>query len=186
MIDIDDFKKINDRYGHNAGDYVLVNVARILKDICRDSKVSRWGGEEFLILASGTISDNSALIEKLRASIEKEDFAFGEDHIKVTITAGLADYSGNDSIDRWVNVADENLYKGKKTGWGDLSWPKELISVIQLTDILRTNTAQSLNIPGRNIISTQYTAIRTTKSGSHSSWKLTGISSDFPAAVPCP
>lgn len=116
MIDIDDFKKINDRYGHNAGDYVLVNVARILKDICRDSKVSRWGGEEFLILTSGTISDNSALIEKLRASIEKEDFAFGEDHIKVTITAGLADYSGNDSIDKWVNVADENLYKGKKTG----------------------------------------------------------------------
>ena len=116
MIDIDDFKKINDRYGHNAGDYVLVNVARILKNICRDCKVSRWGGEEFLILASGTISDNSALIEKLRASIEKEDFAFGEDHIKVTITAGLADYSGNDSIDKWVNVADENLYKGKKTG----------------------------------------------------------------------
>ena len=116
MIDIDDFKKINDRYGHNAGDYVLVNVARILKDICRDSKVSRWGGEEFLILTSGTITDNSALIEKLRASIEKEDFAFGEDHIKVTITAGLADYSGNDSIDKWVNVADENLYKGKKTG----------------------------------------------------------------------
>ena len=52
MIDIDDFKKINDRYGHNAGDYVLVNVARILKNICRDCKVSRWGGEEFLILAS--------------------------------------------------------------------------------------------------------------------------------------
>ena len=116
MIDIDDFKKINDRYGHNAGDYVLVNVARILKDICRDSKVARWGGEEFLVLTSGTVNDNGSLIEKLRASIEKEDFAFGEDHIKVTITAGLADYSGNDSIDKWVNVADENLYKGKKSG----------------------------------------------------------------------
>lgn len=116
MIDIDDFKKINDRYGHNAGDYVLVNVARILKDICRDSKVARWGGEEFLVLTSGTVNDNGSLIEKLRASIEKEDFAFGEDHIKVTITAGLADYSGSDSIDKWVNVADENLYKGKKSG----------------------------------------------------------------------
>lgn len=116
MIDIDDFKKINDRYGHNAGDYVLVNVARILKDICRDSKVSRWGGEEFLVLASGSISENGSLIEKLREAIEKEDFAFGEDHIRVTITAGLADYSGNDSIDKWVNIADENLYKGKKSG----------------------------------------------------------------------
>ena len=116
MIDIDDFKKINDRYGHNAGDYVLVNVARILKDICRDSKVSRWGGEEFLILTSGSVSTDASLIEKLRAAIEKEDFAFGEDHIKVTITAGLADYSGSDSIDKWVNVADENLYKGKKSG----------------------------------------------------------------------
>ena len=116
MIDIDDFKKINDRFGHNAGDYVLVNVARILKDICKDNKVSRWGGEEFLVLASGSISENGSLIEKIRETIEKEDFVFGEDHISVTITAGLSDHSNDSTIDKWVSIADENLYKGKKSG----------------------------------------------------------------------
>ena len=55
LLDIDDFKKINDRYGHNAGDYVLVNVARIMREVCSDGRVSRWGGEEFLILTAGTL-----------------------------------------------------------------------------------------------------------------------------------
>lgn len=116
MLDIDDFKKINDRYGHNAGDYVLVNVARIMKENCRNSKISRWGGEEFLILTPGDIAGGASLIEQLRSAVEKEDFSFGEDHIKVTITAGLADYTGDISVDKWVNTADENLYKGKKSG----------------------------------------------------------------------
>ena len=116
MLDIDDFKKINDRYGHNAGDYVLVNVARIMKENCRNSKISRWGGEEFLILTPGDIAGGASLIEQLRSAVEKEDFSFGEDHIKVTITAGLADYTGDVSVDKWVNTADENLYKGKKSG----------------------------------------------------------------------
>ena len=116
MLDIDDFKNINDRYGHNAGDYVLVNVARIMKENCRNSKISRWGGEEFLILTPGDIAGGASLIEQLRSAVEKEDFSFGEDHIKVTITAGLADYTGDVSVDKWVNTADENLYKGKKSG----------------------------------------------------------------------
>lgn len=116
MLDIDNFKKINDRYGHNAGDYVLVNVARIMKENCRNSKISRWGGEEFLILTPGDIAGGASLIEQLRSAVEKEDFSFGEDHIKVTITAGLADYTGDVSVDKWVNTADENLYKGKKSG----------------------------------------------------------------------
>ena len=117
MIDIDDFKKINDRYGHNAGDYVLVNVSRIMREVCSDWKISRWGGEEFLILSSGKDSAGVIpVIETLRKRVESEDFVFGEDHIKVTITVGVAGYDGGSSVDRWVKAADDNLYAGKNSG----------------------------------------------------------------------
>lgn len=116
LLDIDDFKKINDRYGHNAGDYVLVNVARIMREVCSDGRVSRWGGEEFLILTAGTLEAGLPVIENLRQRIEYEDFVFGEAHIKVTVTAGVSVYTAGTSIDKWVSTADDNLYKGKKSG----------------------------------------------------------------------
>ena len=117
MIDIDDFKKINDRYGHNAGDYVLINVSRIMREVCSECRISRWGGEEFLILSSGKdLDDFLDLAETLRKRIESEDFIFAEDHIKVTITLGIAAFTSGTSVDGWVKVADDNLYAGKKTG----------------------------------------------------------------------
>ncbi len=117
MIDIDDFKKINDRYGHNAGDYILVNVARIMREVCKGCDISRWGGEEFLIYSSGNLrAKGLPMFETLRQRVESEDFVFGEEHIKVTITSGMAEYAGGSSVDKWVNVADDNLYTGKKTG----------------------------------------------------------------------
>ena len=116
MIDIDDFKKINDTYGHNAGDYVLVNVSRIMREVCTGCRISRWGGEEFLILYSGIIRENViSLADTLRKRIASEDFFFGDNHIKVTITVGLAEYNGG-NVDNWVKVADDNLYSGKKSG----------------------------------------------------------------------
>ena len=117
MIDIDDFKKINDRYGHNAGDYILINVARIMREVCKDCDISRWGGEEFLIYSSGNLrAKGLPMFETLRQRVESEDFVFGEEHIKVTITSGLAEYTSDSSVDKWVNAADDNLYTGKKTG----------------------------------------------------------------------
>ena len=116
MVDIDDFKKINDTYGHNAGDYVLVNVARIMREVCKDCRISRWGGEEFLIMSSGKDRGNFlSLIEALRNKVSSEDFAFGDDHIKVTITAGVAEHTADTSVDKWVKAADDNLYTGKRT-----------------------------------------------------------------------
>ena len=117
MVDIDDFKKINDRYGHNAGDFVLVNVSRIMKEMCSDSRLSRWGGEEFLILSQGGLDERTiAFIENLRRKIESEDFFFENEHIKVTITAGMAEYDKKYSIDEWVSTADDRLYYGKRNG----------------------------------------------------------------------
>ena len=117
MVDIDDFKKINDTYGHNAGDYILENVARIMKDTCNDSSISRWGGEEFLILTPGSIDENGYdLIERLRAKVADEQFVFDGKQIKVTITSGLADHSSAHSMDQWVSEADNKLYAGKGSG----------------------------------------------------------------------
>ena len=117
MVDIDNFKKINDQYGHNAGDYILSNFARITKEVCKDSRISRWGGEEFLILTSGQINGTGFdLIESLRKKVESEDFVFEGQPIKVTITAGLADFTAGRSIDKWVNEADDKLYLVKGSG----------------------------------------------------------------------
>ena len=117
MVDIDDFKQINDQHGHNAGDYVLSNVARIMKETCTMSRISRWGGEEFLILTSGPISGTGLeLIETLRKRIESEDFVFEDTHISVTITSGLAEFTADRSVDKWVDEADDKLYLGKGSG----------------------------------------------------------------------
>ena len=115
IIDIDDFKKINDKYGHNAGDYVLQHLSQVMRENCPDSVISRWGGEEFLLL----INDNKNAIdmmEKLRATVEKTDFKYEKQSIKVSVTIGLADRGNETSIDKWVQNADDKLYKGKNSG----------------------------------------------------------------------
>ena len=125
IIDIDDFKMINDTYGHNAGDYVLRNVARIMKEVCDKSLISRWGGEEFLILSAGDVNSNGrTLIERLRSKIEDEDFTFNDQHIKVTITAGLSALERGRSVDDWIKESDDNLYSGKKNGKNQVVYQK--------------------------------------------------------------
>lgn len=121
IADIDSFKKINDTYGHNAGDYILSHLAEIMKDSCKDCVVSRWGGEEFLVLFPGgneasTQIDGVDKMEQLRKTIETSEFIFEGTKIDVTITVGLADYSSDLSIDKWVQQADEGLYYGKTHG----------------------------------------------------------------------
>lgn len=125
IIDIDDFKMINDTYGHNAGDYVLRNVARIMKEVCDKSLISRWGGEEFLILSAGDVNSNGrTLIERLRSKIEDEDFTFNDQHIKVTITAGLSALERGRSVDDWIKESDDNLYSGKRNGKNQVVYQK--------------------------------------------------------------
>ena len=112
MIDIDNFKSINDKYGHGAGDEVLCKAASTMEEICKDSVVSRWGGEEFLILTKDSVD----LIEKLRQAIEDLDVEFEGSSIKFTITAGFEQKSKDVSLDRWITGADEKLYFGKNNG----------------------------------------------------------------------
>ena len=115
MVDIDDFKKINDIYGHNAGDYILKSVAETMKSVCENSLVSRWGGEEFLVLGYDKAKAMSQM-ESVRRAINEADLSFESQKIKVSVTIGIAGREEAESIDKWVQIADERLYDGKNSG----------------------------------------------------------------------
>ena len=117
MCDLDDFKKINDTYGHDCGDQVLKNVSSIIKSELRpEDVVFRWGGEEILIIvnAKGHIAKDVA--ERCRKAIENYSFNYEGNDIKVTITIGGASYYQGATRDDLIHRADNNLYEGKKNG----------------------------------------------------------------------
>ena len=88
-----------------------------MREHCTGCNVSRWGGEEFLILSKGKVgSSGFRTIEGLRAAVEGYDFEYEGTKIKVTITCGLADFVPGRSIDAWVSEADDKLYAGKGSG----------------------------------------------------------------------
>ncbi len=115
ILDIDDFKYVNDTYGHNGGDVVLHEVAQIARQICRDCIVCRWGGEEFIILASKP-DCGTELLEILRSRIAAETFRHENREIHITITIGAAQYDSGLTNDGWISKADQNLYTGKHNG----------------------------------------------------------------------
>ncbi len=118
LCDIDDFKDINDNFGHNCGDYVLKAIAKKLKKNLREQDiVSRWGGEEFLILLPETeVLGAIKVAEKLRLSIEEEVFVFNGKPFNLTMTFGVAEYDAVYNIDETINSADKAMYEGKNSG----------------------------------------------------------------------
>ena len=114
ISDIDDFKKVNDTYGHNCGDYVLKSVGEILSD--RGALCCRWGGEEFLFVGkTSEIPDAFEFLEKIRKEIEQRDFEHEGTHFKVTMTFGVSSSAGKKVFDT-IRDADEKLYLGKHSG----------------------------------------------------------------------
>ncbi|MBE5865370.1 MAG: GGDEF domain-containing protein [Lachnospiraceae bacterium] len=113
LIDIDFFKKVNDTYGHEAGDKVLIYLTRILKNIVRGTDyVIRWGGEEFLIIMPGCTEEQAFRVaEKIREKVELSDNGI----CKVTISVGVAPYKGGD-YHIAIKNADDALYKAKGSG----------------------------------------------------------------------
>ena len=124
LLDLDYFKQINDQYGHNAGDAVLKQTAKILLHCSRkQDAVARWGGEEFIMLLPATELDTASLVaERIRQSIEEHDYGNG---IKLTGSLGVASLAsiGSSDIDVLVNAADENLYHSKRNGRNQVSIP---------------------------------------------------------------
>lgn len=117
LFDIDDFKNINDTYGHAVGDDVLTKVANLAVFSLKDSFVCRYGGEEFVIVLrnEGKYSFFDKL-EEFRKSVEKESFEVGSNKMKITVTIGAAKYTNGISLEKWIELADERMYTGKNTG----------------------------------------------------------------------
>lgn len=115
MFDIDYFKRINDLYGHQKGDYVLKTVAQLVKNNIRITDFfGRWGGEEFIILLPETSLKNAELMsEKIRTIIESYSFNGTE---RITISCGVTEFIEEDTIDSLIKVADDALYLAKKQG----------------------------------------------------------------------
>ena len=118
ICDIDDFKKVNDQYGHNAGDAVLINIAKLFYDNIREQDcIARWGGEEFLFILPQTLAKNAnTFAEKIHEIMQNHVISYEDKEIKVTISMGIAQLDGNKSIDEVINRADKYLYQAKDAG----------------------------------------------------------------------
>lgn len=119
MIDIDDFKKINDTYGHNVGDDALKILSRTIVEKARgtDLKYCRWGGEEFLLLGkceNGEIPKD--YLDELRVAINSKTIWTSMGSGKMTVTIGAGKYKVGQDAKEWINFADKQLYVGKCTG----------------------------------------------------------------------
>lgn len=118
ICDVDYFKRINDRYGHDVGDEVLVGLADRLNETIRGSdSVGRWGGEEFIVLLPNTSIEKAyTLIERIRQSIADEQFWFGQLALDVSISCGLASTKFSTEFAGLLKAADISLYDAKDEG----------------------------------------------------------------------
>ena len=120
MLDIDHFKRVNDQYGHQAGDEALKCVVdSLLETLRREDLLVRYGGEEFCVLLPGVPLDQATLLaERARAAVESAGFSFRGKEIPLTISVGVALFirDGAEDIERLVSRADEALYSAKAAG----------------------------------------------------------------------
>lgn len=118
FVDLDHFKAINDTYGHHCGDQVLKSAAHSIKDSIRGCDIAyRYGGEEFVILLSDTDLEGAKLLaERIREKIANHTLAYGMEVIKLTASLGVSSLRGNDTVDSFVQRADDAMYQAKEMG----------------------------------------------------------------------
>lgn len=126
FFDIDHFKTINDKYGHDCGDITLTFSAKKIKENLRDSDiVFRYGGEEFIILLSDTDGNGAELLaERIRSSIQHHTIAYGMETIKVTASLGVSTLRDNDTIESFIQRADKAMYTAKTKGRNQVVFAK--------------------------------------------------------------
>lgn len=118
MLDIDHFKKINDTYGHQAGDKALKTLASRLEENVRETDyVARYGGEEFAIIMPETLAEAAFIVaDKLRETVASCEFHYRDTPVKITISCGIAQFHHNDETDHVFKRADDALYAAKQGG----------------------------------------------------------------------
>lgn len=117
MCDIDWFKSINDTHGHDAGDYVLVTLSKLIGENVKDCGfASRWGGEEFLLVYQ--LSHDAAMrkVRQIQQIVREYDFKYEGNALKVTMTFGVEPNNGSESCEERISMADKCLYVGKNNG----------------------------------------------------------------------
>ncbi|MBA1148632.1 GGDEF domain-containing protein [Ectothiorhodospiraceae bacterium WFHF3C12] len=117
-LDIDAFKPLNDSYGHQGGDRVMQElVARVRRCIREADSVCRWGGDEFVVLLGGCrAADAAATAEKIRRAVADQPVRFGREQISATVSIGVAELAGGESLDDLMARADTALYAAKEAG----------------------------------------------------------------------
>ena len=118
ICDIDNFKKINDTYGHMAGDEVLCGIVRLLETRLRAyDHLGRFGGEEFLVITPGVTQDQAnKLYERLRAAVSDNPISTKAGSVSITISIGVRAVNGNETMDELITAADSALYRAKREG----------------------------------------------------------------------
>jgi diguanylate cyclase (GGDEF)-like protein len=120
MFDVDHFKRVNDRYGHQAGDVVLAQFAQQLRHLARDiDRIGRYGGEEFMVLLPGTVADAGVTFaERVRQEVEKHQFEYDGGNLMCTISVGVAGWQHPriHTRQQLVKAADDALYVAKAVG----------------------------------------------------------------------
>jgi diguanylate cyclase len=118
MLDLDDFKHLNDTHGHTVGDDALVHVVRVIKDTLRSMDViARFGGEEFLIiLPDTTLDDAMDTVTRVQRELTKRIFMHKNERLLITFSAGVALRIGNEEQLSMIKRADAALYKAKRAG----------------------------------------------------------------------
>jgi diguanylate cyclase (GGDEF)-like protein len=119
LIDVDHFKRVNDTWGHEAGDNVLKHCVKCITEVVRadDAILARYGGEEFCVLLVNSNSDAAAaLAERVRAKIAQTPYRYGEQIIPVTVSIGVAQAHEQASLSTLISHADKELYRAKQAG----------------------------------------------------------------------
>lgn len=118
IFDIDNFKKINDSYGHECGDFILVSLTRSIKESIRENDCfARWGGEEFIIMLPQTDVKNAVILfERIREKVQNTKYNYNGLELNITFTCGVSEIAEKESIDNCIVCADTALYKGKTSG----------------------------------------------------------------------
>ncbi|MEC7680317.1 MAG: GGDEF domain-containing protein [Planctomycetota bacterium] len=123
IVDVDHFKRINDRFGHSAGDETLRAIARAFKDhLNSDSTAARFGGEEFLIVSRSSLEDTVKDLEQMRVRLSRHPLQIGADKTPISISAGICEILPETSFELAMRRADQALYEAKRGGRNSVWW----------------------------------------------------------------